>query len=255
MRSSLSDGAGRWRSALGAAPAAPSYHGGRADDRTDPGEPGRSPGATAAAERAGLERALRRPRSATCRRYAAATDENDRLAALNRLYQISVALGSVAWPPAAEVREALRDVAPAPGPAGLGRAPAGRLVRGLPAAADPAVQEQPRALGPVRRQRPRPGAASSTTRRRPSPSGRTALKAVHAALDALQTRNQAAAWVPSLELQAALNDLYNLPNLDVSVDVADALAGLQRRTSSRPGRSTARGTSRRSPPAPRRASA
>ncbi|MFO0952641.1 MAG: hypothetical protein U0835_16145 [Isosphaeraceae bacterium] len=46
------------------------------------------------------------------------------------------------------------------------------------------------------------------------------LRAVHAALDALQTRNQSYAWAPRLELQGRLNDLYNIPNLDVSADVA-----------------------------------
>ena len=44
------------------------------------------------------------------------------------------------------------------------------------------------------------------------------LRSIYAALNALQDRNRASRWVPSVELQTALNDLYNLPNLDISAD-------------------------------------
>ena len=46
------------------------------------------------------------------------------------------------------------------------------------------------------------------------------MKRVQAALGALQASNRSRPWVPSLELQSALDDLFNLPNFDVSADVA-----------------------------------
>src|SRR5262245_24055440 len=41
--------------------------------------------------------------------YAQAKDDAGRLTALNRLYEISAALGTVAWPPTATVRAELRE--------------------------------------------------------------------------------------------------------------------------------------------------
>ena len=46
-----------------------------------------------------------------------------------------------------------------------------------------------------------------------------ALDRVHKALRSLQTGNQQVAWQPSWDLQSAVNDLFNQPNLDVTADV------------------------------------
>ena len=46
-----------------------------------------------------------------------------------------------------------------------------------------------------------------------------ALKRVHDALRSLQTQNQERPRRPSSELQTAVNDLFNQPNLDITADV------------------------------------
>ena len=46
-----------------------------------------------------------------------------------------------------------------------------------------------------------------------------ALKKVHDALRLLQTQNQGRSWQPSAELQTAINDLFNQPNLDITADL------------------------------------
>ena len=45
------------------------------------------------------------------------------------------------------------------------------------------------------------------------------LKRVHEALRSLQTRNSERPWQPSWDLQTAVNDLFNQPNLDITADV------------------------------------
>ena len=45
------------------------------------------------------------------------------------------------------------------------------------------------------------------------------LKHVHEALRSLQTRNSERPWQPSWDLQNAVNDLFNQPNLDITADV------------------------------------
>lgn len=200
---------------MGAAPAAPSYN---AVERTIGRIRGETSRAGSPAEpNAPGWNALFDATLASLRSYTTATDENERLAALNQLYQISNSLASVSWPPAAELRDSLREwLRPRVRLAWAER----RLVRrvqGLPAAPDPAVQGNRERwirfvdadLGNALKQYD--GAASVAQRA-------AALREVYRALDALQRRNQAAPWSPSLELQAAMNDLFNQPNLDVSVD-------------------------------------
>lgn len=149
--------------------------------------------------------------------YSAATSENDRLTSLNRLYQISVALGSVAWAPAVELRESLREwLRPRVRLAWAERRLVER-VNGLPVSPDAATQGNREnwvrfvegVLGGALQ-----GYDASTT----VAARQKALHSIQAALNALQTLNRAYSWSPSLELQAAMNDLFNRPNLDVSVD-------------------------------------
>src|SRR5947209_2155090 len=91
---------------LGAAPAAPSHYGvERSIDeiRNAWARPGANAQPNAPGWNAFFD-ALRREFQA----YDAAPSENDRLVSLNRLYQMSVALRGIAWPPAVRVREELR---------------------------------------------------------------------------------------------------------------------------------------------------
>ncbi len=203
-------------SARGAAPAAPTYqtiaekiHGIRAewDKPNAPSEPN-APGWNA------LFDAL----LADLRAYSSATSENERLKALDKIYKISNALASAPWAPATELREVVREwLRPR---VRLARAER-RLVdhvQALPPAPSPGVQGNREKwvkfvnddLGESLRKY---DGASTVAQRQDS------LKSVYAALNALQSKNQSVAWNPSLELQAALNDLYNQPNLDISVDV------------------------------------
>src|SRR5262245_31919449 len=84
--------------ALGAAPAAPTYHAIEATITRIRGEwakPDARPQPNAPGWNALFDAAV-----ADLRAYASAISERDRLEALNRLYRISTALASVAWPPA-----------------------------------------------------------------------------------------------------------------------------------------------------------
>jgi hypothetical protein len=153
------------------------------------------------------------------RNYAAAPDDNSRLVSLNRLYQMSVALRGVQWGPAFTVREELRSwLRPRVRLAWAER----RLVQavgGLRMSPDPRIQGNRQRwvtfvdqdLGSALKQYE----GATTVQQRIA-----GLKRVQAALAALQASNRSRPWVPSLELQSALDDLFNLPNFDVSADVA-----------------------------------
>ncbi len=151
--------------------------------------------------------------------YSAARLEDDRLRSLGHLYQISVALDSVSWAPAAEIRAELRNwLRPRVTLAWASRKLV-ETVRGLPATTDSGslgnrerwVRFVGDDLGAALRDYE--GAAEVRNRR-------VALAKLHTALNALQARNQTTAWGPSLELQAAVNDLYNGSNLQATADAA-----------------------------------
>lgn len=154
--------------------------------------------------------------------YAAATTDAGRLGSLSSIYQISTALGSVTWQPAVDLREALREwLRPRVRLAWAERRLVDRL-QSMPPAPDAQTQSNrdkwrtfvANDLGSALRQYD----ASSTVAKR-----HEALQSIYSSLNALRTRNQTSVWRPSIDLQAALNDLYNLPNLDISIDV-DTLA-------------------------------
>jgi hypothetical protein len=156
--------------------------------------------------------------------YSSAQNERDRLTALDSVYKISVALGSVTWAPAAELRESLRSwLRPRVRIAWAAR----RLVdhvHALPAVTDDSVKANREKW--VTFVDDSLGKALSEYDAAPTVAKKQAgLQAVNSALVALRARNVLTPWNPSLELQAALNDLYNQPNLDVSVD-ADTLSPL-----------------------------
>ncbi len=153
------------------------------------------------------------------RTYSTADNPADRLAALNRVYQMSVALSSVPWAPAIQIREELRQwLRPRVRLAWAER----RLddtVRNLPPSPNPSVVANRQRwvdfvsndLGQALRDYD--GATTVAQRQE-------ALNRVHAALRSLQTQNQGHSWQPSWELQTAINDLFNQPNLDITADLS-----------------------------------
>jgi hypothetical protein len=202
---------------LGAAPAAPTYHSiartidgvqkawNERKDNPDPNAPGWN----------AFFDALKRE----FRAYALADNDNDRLVALGQIYQMDVALYGVSWQPAADLREELRVwLRPRVQLAWAER----RLVdtvQGLATTTDPAVSSNRQRwvqfvdsdLGSALREYE---AAATVAKRRAS------LKKVYAALQSLDSKNKATPWVPSIELERAIDDLYNRPNLDVTADLA-----------------------------------
>jgi hypothetical protein len=203
--------------AFGAAPAAPSYQVAEATIgriRADWAKPGAAAEPNAAGWNALFDALV-----ADLRAYSDASTDQDRLTALNRVYQVSVALRAVSWPPAAELREALRSwLRPRVRLAWAERLLVDRL-RGLPPTTSPSVRENRehwvRFVNNDLGQALQKYDAAKTVIDR-----KAALHALNDALNALRSRNQSNPWAPSIDLQAALNDLYNLPNFDVSVDVA-----------------------------------
>lgn len=151
--------------------------------------------------------------------YSEAQTPESRLVPLNQLYQMSAALAPVPWQPAQTIREELRSwLRPRVQLAWAERRLNDRL-RGLPPTDDPALQ--------ANRQRwvdfvgqdlgqalSRYHAASTVTQRQDG------LKEIHRALGELSERNAAQPWQPSAELQAAINGLFNQPNLDITADLS-----------------------------------
>lgn len=153
--------------------------------------------------------------------YASAKSEDDRLRSLAELHQLSVALREVGWTPAAELNETLRAwLRPRVALAWAIRN-VRDSVRGLPETGNPSVQgNRDRWLSFTENNlgaalRDYEGASTVIARR-------DALKRVYGALNSLATRNQARPWMPAMALEEALDDLFNVPNLDAKADV-DAL--------------------------------
>ena len=149
--------------------------------------------------------------------YSKASGEDDRLAVLEHVYLISQALGTVSWQPAVNLREELRQwLRPR-----LRLASATRrlndAVHALPATSDSSVSSNRQRwveftrneLGTALREYD--GAATVAQRN-------AALHRIHEALEALQAGNQKRPWWPSSELQAAMDDLFNRPNVDLAAD-------------------------------------
>lgn len=202
--------------ALGAAPAAPSYH---AVERTiqqirnDNTKPGATPSPNMPGWDAFFDALLKEFRA-----YATAQGDGDQLVSLNRLYQMSVALNGINWPPAQRVQAELR----------VWLRPRVRLawaerrlieaVQGLPETKDDSARSNRERwiefvnsdLGAALRQYD--GAGTVAQRQE-------ALKRVYGALNALASSVNSRPWVPTVALRQALDDLYNQPNLDIAADV------------------------------------
>lgn len=156
------------------------------------------------------------------RDYSQATDETARLTALGNVYEIEKALEGVAWSPAATLRLELREwLRPRVRLAWAAR----RLtetVESLPAAGDAAARSnRTRWVDFV--QHDLSAALHDYDAARTVQQRRASLRRLKEALDALHQHSQAAqgrGWQPAIELEAAMNDLFNRPNLDIAADVA-----------------------------------
>ncbi len=150
------------------------------------------------------------------RAYSTAEDSNARLKSLDRLYRMSIALGTTPWRPAAEVREALRAwLRPRVALAWAER----RLietVRGLPATGQPGWQANREKWltfvddGLEDALRDYESAGSVAVRQE-------ALGRLRAALGSLR---QGPSWSPSTGLAIALADLFDRPNFDATADLS-----------------------------------
>jgi hypothetical protein len=201
----------------GAAPAPPSYHGierAIAEIRQSWARPGAPEQPNAPGWNTFFDALL-----GELREFAAATNENDRLSALNRLYKMWVALEVVPWRAGADLREELRTwLRPRVTLAWAERRLVDR-VRGMAAPASAAVEQNRHRwlqfvdsdLGEALR---RYDTAPTVAQRQ------EALKRLYAALNALSAKNAAQPWDPSVTLQTALNAMYDQPNLDISADAA-----------------------------------
>jgi hypothetical protein len=150
--------------------------------------------------------------------YSKAGDEQGRLVALNRIYEMSQALGASGWRPAATIREALRQwLRPRVRLAWAQRQLAETIDR-FPQTADSNVQDNRRRW--VDFARNDLGAALHAYEQATTVAMRLkALDQVREAIKALNRSNSEHPWSASQALEQAVSDLYNRPNLDVTADV------------------------------------
>ncbi|MFO0960681.1 MAG: hypothetical protein U0800_25135 [Isosphaeraceae bacterium] len=159
--------------------------------------------------------------------YAAATTENDRLKALGKLHAYFNSLRQVNWAPAVRVRQELQTwMKPRVALAWASR----RLiegVRGLPQTNSEAAKANREHW--VRFVGDRVGTALHDYESAASAGQRVeALGRLRTALADLRSGNQARPWSYSMELQKALDDLYDIPNVDATVDLPTLTGFLSR---------------------------
>jgi hypothetical protein len=202
---------------MGAAPAPPSYLGVRKAIGTIR-QSWSAPGAAAQPNQAGWN-TLFDTLLSDLKAYNTATSDADRLEALKRVHAISTELADVSWAPAHALREQIRQwLRPR-----LHLAEARRLVKdtlaSLPPTADPKLQaNRARWLDFMESDL---GAAISEYDRAETVTQRlAALRRIDEASAVLEQLNQNRPWSPTLELEAAVKDLFRQPNLEVVADVA-----------------------------------
>jgi hypothetical protein len=150
--------------------------------------------------------------------YSAATGGDPQLASLGRLHQMDLALQGISWGPAVQVRSALDEWL----------TPRVRIAWAERRLSD--FVEAHRGDSPGSTEHSMSwkkfvdddlaSALASYEGARTVQGRRAALKKLTGVLAALRKNNQAVSWPYSQELQAAVDSLYNLPNLDVTADVA-----------------------------------
>jgi hypothetical protein len=202
--------------ARAAAPVTPSYQGVERTIQTIR-KSWETPGAAPQPNRPGWD-ALFDALLGDLRAYGNAQSETDRLAALDPIYQISEALGTAAWRPAADLREETREwLRPRLRLAWAARRLA-ESVEGMPPTTDPNIAaNRKRWVDFVRTDL---GTALRNYDTAPTVAKRqVALENIHGSLTTLSSGNRQHPWWPSAELEAAVNDLFNRPNVDISADV------------------------------------
>jgi hypothetical protein len=150
--------------------------------------------------------------------YSKAGNEEDRLAALDHIYQISEALGAVRWHQAVNLREEIRQWLRPRVRLAWARQRLHDAVKALKPTTDPKVQANrdrwldfdKNDLGNALRDYD--NAATMTPRH-------AALDRIHESLKSLHDQNKGWSWWPAHDLETAVNDLFNRPNIDVSADV------------------------------------
>ena len=199
-----------------AAPVTPSYQG---VERTIQAirKSWEGPGAAPQPNRAGWD-ALFDALLNDVRDYGKSGSETDRLAVLDHIYQLSETLASSAWQPAANLREEIRQWLRPRMRLALAQRRLSEAVEGMPASSDPGVTaNRKRWLDFARTDL---GTALQEYDSAPTVAKRQlALRRIHASLDTLSAGNRKQPWLPSSELEAAVNDLFNQPNLDIAADV------------------------------------
>jgi hypothetical protein len=150
--------------------------------------------------------------------YAASTNAKARATSLDRLYKLDVALWGVAWDPAVQVRSALDEwLAPRVRLAWAER----RLFDYVEAhQADSAGSTEHSTLWKKFVDDDLGAALAAYEGAKTVQARRSALKRLTGVLALLRKNNQSVSWTYSWELQSAVDSLYNLPNLDVSADLA-----------------------------------
>jgi hypothetical protein len=151
--------------------------------------------------------------------YSKADDESGRLVALNRIYEMSQALGSSAWEPAATIREALREwLRPRVRLAWAQRRLA-ETVEAFPETNESSVKANRRRW--IDFSQNDLGAALHAYEQATTVAMRLdAMSRIRDAIKALDRSNADHPWVASQSLESAVNDLFNRPNLDVAADAA-----------------------------------
>ncbi len=150
--------------------------------------------------------------------YSSAQADSERVQALDRISQISHSLGAVAWRPAATLRAELDNWLSPRLRVAWAKRRLSETVAALPATNDSGIRaNRARWLEFVQNDL---GSALRDYDTATTVSQRlAALQRLHESLRSLENGNKSRPWSPSWELQTAVSNLFNQPNLDVAIDV------------------------------------
>jgi hypothetical protein len=150
--------------------------------------------------------------------YASQADAKGRLRSLNRLHQMDMALWGITWAPALKVRAALDEWLTPRIRVAWAERNLIDYVESRKAASDAALENHRRWVKFVGEDLGSSLAAYESAKT--VQARRAALKKLTGVLGALRANNRTVAWTYSAELQAAVDNLHSLPNIDLSADVA-----------------------------------
>lgn len=156
---------------------------------------------------------------ADLKEYSKGSNPAERLVPLNRIYQVSTALASVPWDPAAKLREELRQWLRPRVRLAWAEKRLDEKIQSLPPTEDKSLkanrqrwvefveEDLGKALGQYNN-------AATVSQRQEG------LKRVHQAIAALRTKNTEHPWQYASDLQDAMNELFNRPNVDITADLS-----------------------------------